>query len=264
MISLPALDRDTAELRLSASNAAGVDYLLSGKSALILTALVLIFSGPAEGSSIANAGLLPASHARGETVNNVVWFGAVDNNGLGYRASGILVRGTDADWVITAGHLLTSTALGTINPDTIIIGNGTSYISDMGSTSAVVQMIVDYNPSLGHTGPPDMGFLRLANRISDSGLYFNFAATPGLNQPVTFASYSVPYSFLEGALPIDGNVMGVTAQFSASQAGGYTASLYDSGFYNAGDPASGVETAGGSGGFVGVWNPARSLLKNPC
>ena len=74
MISLPALDRDTAELRLSASNAAGVDYLLNGKSALILTALVLIFSGPAEGAKIANASLLAASHALGESVPNVVWY----------------------------------------------------------------------------------------------------------------------------------------------------------------------------------------------
>ena len=255
MISLPALDRDTAELRLSASNAAGVDYLLSGKSALILTALVLIFSGPAEGAKIADASLLPASHALGETVNNVVWFEA-SFNGSPYHASGILVRGVEADWVITAGHLL-STPTWTVDISTIIIGDGTSYITNRGNMSAVSALIQDYNPSIGHSGPPDMGFLRLANRISVPGQYFNIAATPGLTQPITFASYGVPKSFLEGDLPIDGHVMGVTSKFSTAEPSGYTASLYDSGSYDPGDPASGIGTSGDSGGFVGVWNPAR-------
>ena len=225
--------------------------------ALAVAVLGMGLGERAEGAAIANSNLLAASYALGETVDQAVWvINASNSLGNSYYFSGILVRGQEADWVVTAGHPLTSTTW-TADYHNLTVGNGSSVYTDRGSTSGVVQMILDYNPNLGHGegAPPDMTFLKLANRISNPAIYFNITPTPGLNQPITFASYGVPYSMAEGALTNAGHVMGVTGLFGTSQPAGWNTSLYDAGEYNAGDPASGVETAGGSGGFAGRLNP---------
>jgi|GEM_PF-3264917 len=217
-------------------------------------------AGKAGGATIQNASLRPAHEALGAQQEEVVWLEGTFG-GVTYHASGILIRGATADWVLTAAHAVTG-PLGTVDMANLTIGNGTSYLNDRGQTSGVASWILTPEAQASSTQSKPYGdivYLQLTNRISNPTLYFSrAAATPSFDQQLLFTGFGEPISRAEGVLPITGNVMGFTAVFSTSRPSSYNSALYASGQDEWNSAGDGVGSQGDSGGSVKVWNPTTA------
>ena len=226
----------------------------------ILTTMAGLSFGALEGN--ADAALIldvsrdPSHRALGAAQDSVVF---VEETYLGvkYYSTGILIRGVVSDWVVACAHQFTGPG-GTTNFHDLIIGNGKNYLSDRGNTSTVSQMkinpLYNYNDSKADA---DLAFLQLSNRISPSNLYFQIATSFNFNDLAIIRDFGDPISVMQGPMPIDGFVRGVTALGSQSVPTNYNPDFYNSGRFQAfsGEPVQlqnleGASSNKGSGGEV--------------
>lgn len=207
-----------------------------------------------DGSAIINESQLGAAQALGEQQRDAVFFQA-SINGTPYTASGGLIRGEFADWVVLAAHLVKGTNF-LIDTATMTVGEGPNYLNNRGLTSGVAEMIIPsvWDPA-SSKATEDWAFLRLTDRIAPDDLFFKLGQQPVFGQEMLLTSYSPPVSIATGTtLPGTGNVMSVTGVYSPSQPAGW-GYLYDSVQRNPSDVRSGFEVPGGSGGLAKSWNP---------
>lgn len=193
---------------------------------------------------------ISASQALGEAQDDVVWYrGIIDNSSV--RATGILIRGAAHDYVLTAGHAV-STTLGIINAANMSIGNGTSYLNDLGTTSGVTSIYLIPTYTTGNMTGGDYAFLKLSNRISAPNSTFSIGLNPQEGDSILFAGYGLPGTIQNGATANTGNVMGFYANYSYAGLASWN-SAYDSGIFS-GANDSGYENTRGSGGPVKSYN----------
>lgn len=271
--SLPAL-RDSSlavneDQTLNAARGSKRSYMgcmlekVGNKLALASTMMGLGFGAmaeKAEGATILSSSVRPAHEALGAAQDDTVWLEGVFN-GTTFRASGVLIRGIDSDWVITAAHNITGFA-GTVNPGDLILGNGTSYLTDRGQTSTVSNMVISSSYSFSNQGSgADYALLELSTRISPEGLAFIIASQPQINSELLFSGFGNPISSTEGALVNTGSVMAFKSNYTTAQAFGYDSALYDSG-RNDGGSLFGVASSRDSGGSVKQWNSLTGQYEN--
>lgn len=222
-------------------------------TALLVSALL---PGMARSAALPTAADFPAAQALGVAQDDTVWLKATINNVV-TRGSGTLIRGADADWVLTAAHCLENSQ-GLVSSENIIVGNGSSYFNDLGTTSSADYYLRSPNYSGTFSTGSDWAFVRLTNRISSPNLAFVIGASPSRGERILFTGFGLPRSFLEGTLPNNGNVASFYGSFVDASFNNYP---YDNGDFT-GESNSGVGTSRDSGGSVKAYSSTTGKWEN--
>lgn len=219
---------------------------------------LLLCGSPAEragGAVLRTAGDIPAAQILGAAQTDTVW---VRGQAVGtVTLSGTLIRGRDADYVITAAHGVRFTS-GTFSPNQVTVGNGTSYTNDPGATTSASSIYVSPTYVPGSNTGLDYAFIRLENRISTDDLFFRIGATPSLGETVLFSGFGIPATLSGEQVPNTGSVMGFFANFFHEAVWN---SANDSAFTSA-SSNSGYASSRDSGGSAKAFNPSTGQWDN--
>lgn len=193
---------------------------------------------------------IPVSYALGAMQDDTVWYRGIINN-TSFRGSGILIRGQDYDYVITAGHAV-STQFGIIGVANMSVGDGSSYLTHPGNTSGISSIYLSPTYTTGNNDGEDYAFLRLSTRISSPALVFTLGATPAEGALILFSGYGLPGAMSGETITNTGNVMGFYARYSPTGPVTWNEAC-DTGIFN-GQPDSGFGNTRDSGGSVKAYN----------
>lgn len=239
--------------------AAAVQMAGAGLSSMVVAAVwTAAFSASTQkGDSavVMTAADISIAEALGAAQNDTVW---VKGQAVGtIYASGTLIRGAEHDYVLTVGHAV-SFASGNFSPSQMTVGNGTSYLNDLGATTGVSSIYISQSYLAGRSSGLDFAFLQLTDRISGPDLVFKIAPTPEYGSSILFAGYGLPGTMSGEPVVNNGNVMSFYGSYRK-----------DGAYIEANDAAiftglngSGVGSSRDSGGSVKVFNHSTGEWEN--